>query len=190
MQTQSLKRWDALSIVEDSIDEMKKAAKLAVGRPAKKAESGMTPETRRIINKYTQSPADRSKLQSPKQSATQPGNAITEDGGDESKPLPAATPRVQPKSPPLNLPSLVQPLVSDTGCKGCKSPFTRKGRSTIVHEKTPLSMCQMKDISPKKTPRSCVGRGGSRSPNKRGRTPRRSQRAHNTDAVCQSRFGF
>jgi len=193
LQEQSLKRRDPLSIAEDSIDEMKKLAQLVVGRPAKKVESVLTPEARQIVNKYTQNPADRSKSQSPKQPANQPETTITEDG-DASKPLPAATPRVQPKSPALRLPSLMQPLVSDAGnpgCKGCKSPFSRKGRScSIVHEKTPSSTCQVQEISPKKTPRSRTGKGGSRSPNKRGRTPRRSQRALKTDAVCQSSFGF
>jgi hypothetical protein len=164
LQEQSFKRQDALSIVEDSIFEMKKAAQLAVGRPAKKVDSSSTPEARRIINYYTQAPADRSRLQSPKEPATtQPEDGITEDG-DESKPLPAATPCVQSKSPALKLPSLLQPL--DAGCKGCTSPFR------------PL------------TRRSCSIVCGSRSPKKRGRTPRRSQRALNTEAVCQSSFGF
>jgi hypothetical protein len=182
LQEQSFKRQDALSIVEDSIFEMKKAAQLAVGRPAKKVDSSSTPEARRIINYYTQAPADRSRLQSPKEPATtQPEDGITEDG-DESKPLPAATPCVQSRSPALKLPSLLQPL--DAGCKGCASPFrplTRRSCSIV---------CQVQDISRKKTPRSCAGKGGSRSPKKRGRTPRRSQRALNTDAVSQPSFGF
>jgi hypothetical protein len=204
LQEQSLKRRDALSIVEDSIDEMRKAAQLLVGRPAKKVESGLTPEAQRIINKYTQSPDDRFKPQSPKQPPNQlPEDVITEGGEDEAKPLPATPPRVQPKSPALKLPSLMQPLVPDAGCKGCKSPFRRKGQSfsrqgrscsnVTVHETSPSSPCQVQEISPQKTPRSCVNRvrrGGSRSPNKHGRTPRRSQRALNTDAVRQSSFGF
>jgi hypothetical protein len=77
---------------------------------------------------------------------------------------------------------LLQPL--DAGCKGCASPFrplTRRSCSIV---------CQVQDISRKKTPRSCAGKGGSRSPKKRGRTPRRSQRALNTDAVSQPSFGF
>jgi len=123
LQEQSSKGKDALSIAMDSIDAMRKAAK-----------------ARQIINKYTQSPVDGSI-----QPATQSENAITEDEkSDGSKPLPAATPHVQPTSPAaLKLPSLLQPIVNDAVGKASKSLFIRNGRSySTVCEKSPSSKCQ------------------------------------------------
>jgi hypothetical protein len=167
--------------------------------PPKKAELGFTPRARRIVKKHTQSPVDGLKPQPPKQPATQPETTTTDDEESDGE--------------ALRLPSLLQPLVNGAGGQGGKLLFIRKGKSCSkvpakspsskcqvpakspsskrqVPAKSPSSKCQIQEASPKKTSRSCIGNRGSRSPKKRGRTPRHSQRALTISTVSQTCFGF
>lgn len=190
LQEQSSQGRDALSIVQNSVDALKKSARRVVGRPAKQQaiiiQTNSTAEAPQNINKVTESSGDPPKpsptapnlplsrnLQTTKQKVMELEAEMTDNESKPSSAMPLEVPQSSATESTFKLPTLLQSL-------GTPPTFSRKGRShsNVCHPSKVEQLIQQ--MTPRKTP----SRPHTQTS---GRTPRR---AFTTSLVCQSRFSM